>query len=1223
MRFVSGGPDVPKELIATQEKGQTIFICGAGVSRTVGLPLFRGLVEGIYRQLGEDWTLHIAEREGMEPKGELAGQYDRVLRSLERRLLAASDGPRNRGMRERIKAAVRYVLAPPDNADLSNHLALLELSRDAEGRIRLLTTNFDTLFERAWFNKHQEPIPTHAGTAMPQPKVAGCTGILHLHGRLADPKEELHASETDLVLTSAEFGDAYLRSGWASRYIYDLVRAYTVVLVGYQADDPPMRYLLEVLEADRERYPDLQKVYAFGSCEPGNEHFVRALWEAKGVEAILYTARNDDHVLLYDSLREWRRYAEDPTAWRREQLRGMLAEVPSALAEARVQECVDLLGHGDASQLLAELSPSAAWLPVLVERRVFDRGHGMPGAWIAERINDPDMIQACAGLSLLDQQTRWQIDSAVRREGQALSQVRKKAWRLMLAAKRRRYETDLDDSWYLAAPNIKRGEGGFEARRLIARILRPRLQVGKALRWRQEPADAPEALHHLLRFEFEPSAHPTSKDILANWPETLEQEVALFRALDRGLLDALEEAEDVGYLDGWDRASFNVPSVADHPQNEYRSGFYPITRALADLWQRIAGRDADLARSLALPWANSPFLLLCRLFLFTVKDGAFSPQEAAASMQKLDDTTFWTSDALVEIMRVLVGRWAAFKAADREVIEARLRDGTPRTQYPDDAFKDEEEWIAVRDSSIYRRLERIKSAGGTLVDDSEKLLVEIAARHPKWQPSAGDRDDFRAWHETRFGPHGRPELLAGIADDRLVKEAMRLQREQYFEQGDIWRVFCSADPERALRGLKLEADDGRWDVEAWRCLIWAASEKGDADFQLPMADLVLNMPEAPLRELLPAAASWLQRQRELVSTGGRPGGPRFLPLWDRLADLTYGLTNDGAVELGDDDFLTESLNRPGGVLAWSLLNALSALKPEPASGLSAELKPRFDRIAAATGRPGLLARVYLVQALAYLDTIDPTWTTENLQNRLSWAHPEALPLWRSYAHGNTGSARLFNALKPAMLEAFERNQLSDAEFDGLVSKLLSVCIWHRRGEAAEYNLEPAEMKLALSVGPSSARRNVAWNLWRMMGIAEGEPTDKATRWREIVGPLMKDIWPLDAKLRSKETTSNLVRMALECEQAFLGAVDEILDFLVPYELYQISHSLRLEDTHNRLVAEHPLAFVRLVNALIDPEAFPVPSDLAALLQECVAANPVVVNDPAYVRLRGLSRQRNA
>jgi SIR2-like protein/DUF2971 family protein len=134
-------------------------------------------------------------------------------------------------------------------------------------------------------------------------------------------------------LTSAEFGDAYLRSGWASRYIYDLVRAYTVVLVGYQADDPPMRYPLEALEADRERYPDLQKVYAFASCAPGQEELVQALWLAKGVEPILYTVNGDGHSALYASLHEWRSYADDPTAWRRQRLQPILAQTPAAALE--------------------------------------------------------------------------------------------------------------------------------------------------------------------------------------------------------------------------------------------------------------------------------------------------------------------------------------------------------------------------------------------------------------------------------------------------------------------------------------------------------------------------------------------------------------------------------------------------------------------------------------------------------------------------------------------------------------------------------------------------------------------------------------------------------------------------------------------------------------------------------------------------------------------------
>ena len=218
MRFRLDGPDIPAELIAAQEKGETIFICGAGVSRTAGLPLFRGLVEGVYRELSEDWRRYPAEREGMQVGGELHGQYDRVLRSLERRL-AASNAPRNRGMRGRIRAAVRIVLAPT-NVKLENHLELLKLSRDSEARSRLLTTNFDTLFERAWWDSRQERIASHAGPAMPQPKVDAFTGVLHLHGRLADERIQLGlAEETALILTSAEFGDAYLRSGWASRYV--------------------------------------------------------------------------------------------------------------------------------------------------------------------------------------------------------------------------------------------------------------------------------------------------------------------------------------------------------------------------------------------------------------------------------------------------------------------------------------------------------------------------------------------------------------------------------------------------------------------------------------------------------------------------------------------------------------------------------------------------------------------------------------------------------------------------------------------------------------------------------------------------------------------------------------------------------------------------------------------------------------------------------------------
>jgi hypothetical protein len=868
MRFLPDGPDIPDDLIAAQEDGETIFVCGAGVSKTADLPLFRGLVEGAYRKLGEDWELDPAEREGMKLR-----EYDRVLRCLERRL-AASDLPRQQGMRERIRSAVRDTLSPPEDADLSNHLALLKLSRDSEGRTRLLTTNFDTLFERAWFDQHHTRIPSHAGPAMPRPKVSNFEGVLHLHGRLADARAELELAETDLVLTSAEFGDAYLRSGWASRYVYDLVRTHTLVLVGYQADDPPMRYLLEALEADRDRYPDLQEVYAFASCSPGADAVTKALWQAKGVKPILYPTDNVDHSSLYQTLREWKQYQDDPTAWRRERLRDILSESPDAVTKERIDECASLLRHGDAAQLLGELSPEAVWLPVLVERRVFDDGKAHPGEWITKRIDDPEMIRACAALAAFGERTHWLIDRAVARERQNLSPVRLKAWQLMLAAKRSGATIDLDFTWYTRKEAIKQGETGYEVRQLVASVLRPRLKIRRA--WREGTEDeVPEALHHLLRREFRSANSPQPDEILDAWPSVVDQEVALFRVLDRALVEALEEASDADFLE---ETNWDVPSVAVHQQNAHRSGFYPITRALADIWQRISARDHERAAALAGGWKNSPFLLVRRLYLYALSSSEiFTVDEAAAAVLALSDNDFWLSRAQVEIMCLLVGRWQEFDKEDRDAIEARLAEGIPRDLFPADAFEGGGKWESIWDSTVFKRLNRIGTAGGELSTASLQTLQEISARHPKWQSGPGDRDDFMTWlGETRVGPQGHPELLADVADGALIAEAMRLQRERPFEEDDIWQLFCSADPDRALRALSLEADAGTWQVEAWRSFLWAAGQKAEGEFQFVLADLLAKMPDAHLRELLSSATSWLQNVRKTLSTNHRPGGPSVL-----------------------------------------------------------------------------------------------------------------------------------------------------------------------------------------------------------------------------------------------------------------------------------------------------------------------------------------------------------
>jgi hypothetical protein len=204
MKFIEHSPEIPSELIRDVNDGNIVFLCGAGVSRGVGLPLFQELTDDVYARLGESQANEAAERIAYGRT-----EYDRVLRSLEKRTLLP-------GTDSRVRAAVAEILVTPDDVDLSRHLSLLHLSRDRVGRPRLLTTNFDTLFERAALQA-SITVTSHAGKSIPRPGDPRDHGILHLHGRLADDTLKLELS--DLILTSADLetrilGTAGRRNMW-------------------------------------------------------------------------------------------------------------------------------------------------------------------------------------------------------------------------------------------------------------------------------------------------------------------------------------------------------------------------------------------------------------------------------------------------------------------------------------------------------------------------------------------------------------------------------------------------------------------------------------------------------------------------------------------------------------------------------------------------------------------------------------------------------------------------------------------------------------------------------------------------------------------------------------------------------------------------------------------------------------------------------------------------
>ena len=298
MRFLAKGPSIPDELLIARDAGRVIFFCGAGISRAfAGLPGFFGLAQNIIEALGvaadDPAGRIIEEAREIDRRTGISGliSADRVFGLLERSFT-----------RRDIEAAVAKALKPSLATDLSAHRIMLDLARGPDGKVRLVTTNFDLLFESCDYS-----LPCSSPPRLPDPlRFEEFEGIIHLHGHV--DKDYMGADGDGFVLSSSQFGRAYLSDGWATSFMRSVLDKYVMVFIGYTADDPPVQYLLEALSSSSK---SLEGIYAF---QAGSEDEAESKWRHKGAHPIAYEEA-DSHKALWDTLTAWASRARDSAAW--------------------------------------------------------------------------------------------------------------------------------------------------------------------------------------------------------------------------------------------------------------------------------------------------------------------------------------------------------------------------------------------------------------------------------------------------------------------------------------------------------------------------------------------------------------------------------------------------------------------------------------------------------------------------------------------------------------------------------------------------------------------------------------------------------------------------------------------------------------------------------------------------------------------------------------------
>ncbi len=262
--WITGDVELPDEILDAHERGELVFFVGAGasLSEPSNLPTFNELA----RRLAQLASHPFSESGGLDF---FIGQLESLPQGFDAHF------------------HTHNLISDPTSRFNLLHRAIADLA-GVGGAFHVVTTNYDDHLASA-VDSGTVTIPDiwHA-PALPLGR--DFTGLVHLHGSVRRPKEEL-------ILTDRDFGHAYITDAWAARFLLPMFDRYTVVFIGYSHDDVIMRYLALGLPSSAKGMAS--KRFAF-TDDPSNSK-----WGYLGIRPISYPVVGHDHQALVAALTAW------------------------------------------------------------------------------------------------------------------------------------------------------------------------------------------------------------------------------------------------------------------------------------------------------------------------------------------------------------------------------------------------------------------------------------------------------------------------------------------------------------------------------------------------------------------------------------------------------------------------------------------------------------------------------------------------------------------------------------------------------------------------------------------------------------------------------------------------------------------------------------------------------------------------------------------------------
>ena len=933
MRFLQDGPNIPDELLELRDQGNLVFLCGAGVSYPAGMPDFPGLARYVVDELGTPRDAQSREMLSMWDNDgiptDARPSLDQIFNLLQQEYPASE-----------IDYLIAKRLRTKPGACVSAHQTVLRISKGVDGKPQLVTTNFDLLFEYACKQKIRRYVPPTLPDLVNGEPLAG---LVYLHGRI-DRRIKRGNVRQGFVVSSSDFGRAYLAEGWATRFIRELLDQYSVVLIGYSANDPPVRYLLQGLHTRRRK--SQARLYAFDS---GTEEEVQAHWRDSGVHVLAYPATDCAHSKLWKTLSVWADRADDPAAWR-ERIVSLAMKGPRDLAAYERGQVASLVRTNTGSKLFANADPPppGEWLCVFdhyvrygTDGRNFDDSYP-PFDPLTNYGLDDDPPRPARNPSLTDHPPGKDLLSS-----RATDRYPDEVTRL--AGIGREYHGPMSPRMFHLARWIGRVAHQPVVPWWVARyvVLHPFL-LDEIRRRLDRDGDLPATAQWTWQFLLE-KLHTTNDDSDHSWDEMCRRlkdegwNRILIREFDRKATPYIRTERPYGVAssrppdDEWPKlhlpniTRFEVAFPGHHLERpeipdavlpkiyqivrghlELAAGFledietqywktatfYPedapgrahVTEAseylywFRDLFDRMVKSYPELAKADSALWPKEDPFFFNKLHLYAWSfDELFSGKEVADGLLALSDDWFWNEVYRRELLHLLKRRWDELPSEKRELLEQKIVNGPP-TCFDSEP---EEEYKGYRSKTSAMILGWLARQGCELGMETRKILPSLRDADPRWCPEWDETaDDSLSSRGGYVTTDTDPSPIIGAPASQIIELARKYTRRPIGELTEYkpFNGLVAERPLRAVTALAHEARRGEFPLEFWRSAIDAWPQ--DVRYRLTclFAARLARLPSEIFIELRHHVFQWLSKHFARLAAQDQH---RALSLLDALIDKLF------------------------------------------------------------------------------------------------------------------------------------------------------------------------------------------------------------------------------------------------------------------------------------------------------------------------------------------------